>query len=110
MIHGKVADIDFKKITEQLLQQGAVAILKNTAKLNPEEFQEIKISSHATTEILEEQVIKEHLQQIKLFDYETEFNLTKTLLTTLNTSKREGETMTDFQKRVETEISRLLNV
>lgn len=110
MTRGKVSEINFKEITEQLTARGAAVILKNTAKLNSEEFFEIKMPSYGAAEILEEEIIKEHLQQIKLFNIETELNVTKLLLATLYTSKKEGETSTDFQKRIETEMSRILNI
>ncbi len=105
--NGKVSDINFKEIFQKLYEQGAYFIMKNTAKLNAEGFEEIKIAN-SNPENIEEETIKEHLQQIKLFDYETEFNLTKSLLTNLNTSKKEGETTTDFQRRIKSELDELL--
>ena len=83
--------------------------MKNTSQLQSKEFEEIKISQ-ANPENVEEQLIKEHLQKIKLFNPETELQLTKTLLTSLNISKQEGETVTDFQERIETELNKLLNL
>jgi hypothetical protein len=49
------------------------------------------------------------LQQVKLFDKDLEFHLTKNLLSALNTTKIEGETITDFQNRINTETSKILN-
>ena len=106
---GKVSDIDFKKIFEQLYRQNAYFVMKNTANLQSAEFEEIKIDS-ASPEQMEEQLIKEHLQQIRIFDKETEFQLTKTLLQTMNTDKKEGETVKDFQQRVEEELNELLDL
>ena len=106
---GKVSDINFKEIFKQLYEQGAYFIMKNTAKLASEDFSEVKISQH-DPETVEEQVIKEHLQQVTLFGQETELHVTKSLLTSLNTTKKEGETMTDFHARVEGEIIKLLNI
>jgi DNA repair protein SbcD/Mre11 len=106
---GKVSDINFKEIFNQLYKQGAYFVMKNTAKLTSEEFEEIKISQ-SNPEMVEEEIIKEHLQQLKLFNAETELHLTKSLLSSLNTTKKEGETVTDFQRRVEEEISKLLNM
>jgi len=74
--HGKVHDINFKEIIQQLYSQGAYFVMKNTAKLNTEEFEEIKISN-SNPELIEEETIKEHLQQIKIFSKETELHLTK---------------------------------
>jgi DNA repair protein SbcD/Mre11 len=106
---GKVSDINFKEVFSQLYNKGAFFIMKNTAQLTSEEFEEIKIS-HSNPENIEDEIIKEHLQQIKLFDRDSELHLTKSLMRTLNTTKKEGETITDFNSRVEEEISKLLNL
>jgi hypothetical protein len=107
---GKVSEINFKEIFDQLYSQGAYFVMKNTTQLNAQEFAEIKLGVQDSTENIEEEIIKEHLQQIKLFDAETELQLTKELLQTLNTTKKEGETITDFQNRIESEISKLLSI
>ena len=104
---GRVSDINFKQIIEQLYFQGAYFVMKNTAKLQSEEFEEIQLST-TDPQIIEDNIIKEHLQQIKIFDYDTELNLTKNLLNSLNTIKKEGETITDFQRRIEEEIEKII--
>ena len=106
---GRVSDLNFKDLFQQLYARGAYLILKNTSQLTSEEFEEIKMAD-AEPQHVEEIIIKEHLQQIKLFDFDTEFQLTRELLTTLNVNKREGETVTDFQQRVETDLNRLLTL
>ena len=84
---GRVSDINFKQIIEQLYFQGAYFVMKNTAKLQSEEFEEIQLST-TDPQIIEDNIIREHLQQIKIFDYDTELNLTKNLLNSLNTIKK----------------------
>jgi len=107
--NGRASDINFKNIFQQLYSKNAYFVMKNTSQLQSKEFEEIKISQ-ANPENVEEQLIKEHLQKIKLFDPETELQLTRNLLTALNISKQEGETVTDFQNRIETELNKLLNL
>ncbi len=106
---GKVSDLPLRRITDHLLSQGAYAVLKNTAQLQSPEFEEIKIAS-TNQEAMEEELIREHLQQQAFLPAETEYQLTKTLLAALNTSKKEGETVPDFQARVEQEIARLVAI
>ena len=106
---GKVSDINFKELFQQLYNKNAYFIMKNTSQLHSKEFEEIKISQ-ANPENVEEELIKEHLQKIKLFNSETELHLTKQLLTSLNINKKEGETVTDFQDRIKTELNQLLNL
>lgn len=104
---GRISDIDFRSAMEKLQQQGAYLAMKNTTKLISPEFEEIQ-TSHSSPELIEEQVIKEHLQQIKLFDSDVELYLIKSLLQSLNTAKKEGETVPDFQQRLEEEMKKVL--
>ncbi len=106
---GKIMDIDFKHIFQQLYQQNAYFVMKNTAQLQSEELEEIKIEP-SSPERIEEEVIKEHLQQIKIFDKETEFDLAKNFLLAMNTEKKEGETVADFQRRIKEELDSLLSL
>ncbi len=106
---GKISNINFKEIFQQVYSKGAYFVMKNTSQLISPEFEEIKIVQ-SSPELMEEELIKEHLQQNKLFEREKEFYLTKALLAALNTAKKEGETMADFQTRVESEINQLLEI
>lgn len=106
---GRVSDINFKLIFEKLYSLGAYFIMKNTSKLQSKDYQEIKIKNNNPLEI-EEEIIKEHLGQLKNYDKETEINLTKNLLQSLNTTKKEGETNTDFQNRIIEESKSILNI
>ncbi|MBI2102349.1 exonuclease SbcCD subunit D [Candidatus Woesearchaeota archaeon] len=105
---GKVGDIHFKDIFERLFARGAYCVLRNTAKLQSQEFEEIVVNEN--TENMEEMLIAEHLQQISLFDLEKEKELTKNLLQVLNTTKKEGENAGDFQNRIEGEMNRMFGI
>lgn len=107
LFSGSISEIDFKVIFQKLYEKGAYFIMKNTIKLQSEEFEEIKMASSAP-EIIEDQIIKEHLQQLKIFGKEDEFQMIKSLLTALNTSKREGETITDFNTKIIEEIEKII--
>ena len=107
MEKGKIADINFTEIIQKLYAQEAYFVMKNTAQLSSEGFEEIKIIA-TSSEDIEHAVIKEHLQQSSVFDPETELHLFTSLLTTLNITKKEGETITDFHNRIEDEMNKLL--
>jgi len=107
--HGKVSDINFKEIFERLYTQNAYFVMKNTSKLTSEEFAEIKTSA-TDPDTIEAETIQEHLQQLTTFDKNTELQLIKSLLQSLNTSKHEGEHVLDFQKRVISELNKILNI
>ena len=109
MEQGKFSDISFKQIFQTAYDYGAYFIMKNTSQLQSDIFEEIKITQ-STPEEMEDNLIKEHLQQIKVFDKETEFELTKSLLINLNKTKREGETNNDFLDRIEKELDLMLKL
>ena len=104
---GKVSELQFKEVFEQLYQRGAYFVMKNTAQLTTDEYEEIKLAPSSAEEA-EEKIVKEHLQQLSTFEKETELYLTKSLLNALNTSRKEGETLPDFQTRIVEEVDQLL--
>jgi len=106
---GKTTEINFKKIFQELYEQGAYFIMKNTTKVTTKEYEEIKISQKTTQEI-EENLISEHAGQLKIFEKEKEKQLTKDLLNTLSAEKQEGEKNTDFEKRLQTEIDTIMEI
>ena len=108
---GKPYDIDFKGIFARLYDKSAYFVMKNTNALTTKEFEEIKIDAKSTEET-ELSIIKEHLGQIKLKDLDTskEEALIKQVMHTLTTEKQEGETNTDFERRVKEEMSKILNL
>ncbi len=97
---GKSADIRFREIFQQLQERGAYHIMKNTAGLASEGFEEISLQQGHDPAHREEDIIKEHLQQHSLFSKEKELQLITALLSAWNTAKKEGETMYDFHERV----------
>ena len=107
--NSKIAEINFKLISEHFYSLGAEFVMRNTTQLSSEEFAEIKLNKRDSNNI-EEEIIKEHLQQNTYFDKETELHLVQNLLNMLNVEKNEGETNTDFKERISDEINELLNL
>lgn len=108
---GKIRDINFKEIIEQFYAAGAYLIMKNTAQLSSEEFEEIKIDTKATEE-LEQNLIKQHLGQIAIegVTHEAEFVMSTKLLQLLATEKKEGERVIDYEERLKREFLEGLNL
>jgi DNA repair protein SbcD/Mre11 len=99
---GKMSDIDFKSIFQKIYDKSAYFILKNTLGLKTKEFEEIKVQANSVEEI-EDKLIKEHLGQVSIsLDEE---KLTKDLINLLSSEKKEGETISDFEKRLIGEIT-----
>ncbi|MFH0868261.1 MAG: DNA repair exonuclease [Candidatus Woesearchaeota archaeon] len=108
---GKPYDINFKDIFTQLYDKSAYFVMKNTNALTSKEFEEIKIDI-TSVEDAESAIIKEHLGQIKIsnMDIEKEESLIKEMMKVLSTEKQEGETNTDFERRVKEEMSKVLDI
>jgi len=100
---GKPSDIDFRQAYDKLYEQGAYIVLKNTTALSSEEFEEVKITEDSVQDI-EDSLIKEHLGQVKI---ENEEELTQKLMAALDTDKKEGETLSSFEKRLISDTDRL---
>lgn len=108
---GKTSDINFKEIFNKITSQGAFVILKNTHKLVSEEFEEIKVNEQNVDDV-EDAIIKEHLQQIKVsgFDKDKEYEFTKQLMALLSSEKHEGEKVYEYEDRVKKEVDKLIDV
>lgn len=100
-MRGKVSEIMFTEIVDKFYSRGAYFVMKNTAALKGEEFEEIEVR-HESIEDIEDAVIREHAGQISLecMDKEREIMLVKELMHALCTEKKEGETVKDFDERV----------
>ncbi len=101
---GKPSDINFTEITNKLIEKKAFVVLKNTSQLQSKEFQEIKIKNE-NIEDIESELIKEHLGQQ---EFGQEF--TQKIMQSLSTEKYEGEKNNDFEKRVISDVEKLINV
>ncbi len=107
--NGKPNDIDFPNILSQCSNKGAYVTLKNTHQLESKEFEEIKVST-ASIEDLEHTLIKEHAGQLKIMPAEKEITLAKELMRALSAEKDEGERVADFEKRISSDVDRLLGL
>jgi DNA repair protein SbcD/Mre11 len=106
---GKPSNIDFKSLFEKLYEKGAYFVMKNTSKLTSEEFEEIKIKSDSIDEV-ENEILKEHLGQIKTSFSKNEEKIAKELLKSFAQEKGEGEKVYEFNERMKKEIDELLEL
>jgi len=106
---GRPFDINFRQFYDECYKKSAILVLKNTSALSSKGFEEITISSK-TTEEMERVLINEHLGQIDLagFDKEGEEKLILKLMNALAVEKEEGETRTDFERRILTDAGKVI--
>lgn len=111
LISGKLSDINFKDIFEKLYNRSAYFVMKNTNKLHTKEFEEIKVNK-SNVEDIESELIKEHLQKIKVkgLDKDKEMSLTVDLMNILSSEKQEGETISTFEDRIKSETDKILDI
>lgn len=100
-LEGKISSIDFKTIFSELYKKGAYFVMKNTLKLTSKEFNEIIIQKDDVIQI-EDSLIKENIGKFKTMFEET--GAIKELMNTMASELMEGETISDFNKRVLEEI------
>jgi len=96
---GKITDIPFRRLIEEMYDKGAYFVMKNTVALRSHEFEEVKIHDESVDEI-EEALISEHTGQMDFVDDKQEKKLVVKFMNSLNTDKKEGETVQTFQKRI----------
>jgi hypothetical protein len=108
---GRVSDINFKEIFDRLYEKSAYFVMKNTVALKTKEFEEIKVDI-GSVEDIEDSLIREHLGQIKLnnFKLKDEEKLTKELIKIFSLEKLEGERNIDFERRLNNELNKILNL
>lgn len=108
---GKPSDINFRSIFDKIYSKNAYFVMKNTNKLSSKEFKEISVEITSVEEI-EENIIKEHLQQIKVDDLspEKETTLTKDLMKVFSAEKQEGETSSTFEDRIKSELNKIIEL
>jgi len=108
---GRPSDINFKDVFQTLYNKSAYFVMKNTNKLITKEFEEIKVEQNSVEEI-ESSLIKEHLGQINVagLDTEKEKVLVNDLMLMLSKEKGEGETISNFENRIKTELNNILNI
>lgn len=106
---GKKTEIDFRSIIRTLQSKGAVFVMKNTHKLVSKEFEDVEVKKTAVEEI-ESELINEHIGQIEVkgWDSAKQQEIITSLMNVLNTEKKEGERVADFEKRITEEINHLL--
>jgi len=104
---GRVGDVNFKEIFKRAYDQGAYFVMRNTTGLQSPDFEEIKIEAGSTEEV-EGNLIKEHLGQISITGDELE--LTKSLMKVLDTERKEGEHVPDFEERLLAEVEKTVGL
>ena len=103
-LNGKTSDIKFDAINAQLA--GAYAHLRNTSDLSSSELEiEVKTKSDNIDEIEQEVIRRYEMQQDDGFS-----GFMLNIIKSLDMEKREGETSTAFESRVNEEAIRILGI
>jgi DNA repair protein SbcD/Mre11 len=97
---GKLAEINMNAITHSLYENGAYFVMKNTSAVSSEGFEEIRKSFRPDQ--IEQEVIAEHLGQIKVDGLlpEKEKEMISHLISALSKEKQEGETNMTYEDRI----------
>jgi DNA repair protein SbcD/Mre11 len=102
---GKLLDISLKTFIKSVYELGGYFVMKNTSGLNSADFEEIK--KNYNPESIEEEIVNEHLGQIKIegIDVSNEKTLILSLIEQLSKEKSEGETNTTYEERILKDIN-----
>ncbi|MFQ5621620.1 MAG: exonuclease SbcCD subunit D [Candidatus Nanoarchaeia archaeon] len=104
---GKVADIQYRDIIRTCYKRGAKSVLRNTYDLRSADLDAVKVDV-SSVEDVEAKLIEENAGQ-SMFEAEEEKKLVRGLMESLAAEKEEGETNTEFEKRVQEDVDVLFN-
>jgi exonuclease SbcD len=105
---GKPSDIDFKSSFKELYNKSAYFVMRNTSQLSSQEMEEISVSS-GTAEQIEEELIKKHSDQTKVFGEKGEEKI-KELIRLLSEEQKEGEKKYEYEARMKKAADEILGV
>ncbi|MBW2991195.1 DNA repair exonuclease [Candidatus Woesearchaeota archaeon] len=106
---GKPSDIDFKGLFKELYNKSAYFVMRNTAKLSSQEFEEVRVSS-GTAEQIEQELIKEHAGKAKTSFSDKEEAMIKNLISLMSEEQKEGEKKYEYEARMKKEVDEVLSV
>ncbi|MHA1907083.1 MAG: metallophosphoesterase family protein [Candidatus Thorarchaeota archaeon] len=108
---GKPKDIDFRRLTFLMKENGAMTVKRSIGKLTSAEYREIKVTA-TSREDLEDKLIQEHAGQLKMkgIDKQKEIRLTKDLIKSLAEGKSPDEKKKDYQARLESDVLTVLGI
>ena len=101
LAEGRVSDLKLKELIDRFYENGAYFVMRNTARLSAQEFEEFQVTV-ADHEELETRIVREHAGQrpINGLDADGEVQLTKELLAILGEEPPEGEKKYEYEERV----------
>lgn len=100
---GRPSDIDWNDLFHDFYAKGSYVVLKNTLSLTSRDVEVVMLDSDVDQ--LEDSLIREHLSQVKLGN--DDFSLVKSLMSVLSAEKLDGERVSDFEFRVNSELDSL---
>jgi len=106
---GKPSDINFKSFFKELYSKSAYFVMRNTAKLSSQEFEEVSVSA-GTAEQIEEELIKEHSGKTETCFTDKEEDIIRTLIRIMSAEQREAERKYEYEARIKKEVDEALNI
>jgi hypothetical protein len=108
---GKTTDINLSAIFERCIAAGAYFIMKNTYKLESEEFQQLTASAEEQ-HLIEDSLLNEHAGQILVSSWtkESEVKNAKALMQVFSSEKKDGEKAYEFESRLISEADAVLEI
>jgi DNA repair protein SbcD/Mre11 len=103
---GKASDLRLKDIFRQMYLNGAYAVMRNLAKLQSKEMDDIEVSASSTREIEDEVIAQIAKKEGSLFSKEKIHEL----MVKLSAEQNDGEKKYEFEERVKKDAFTILNI
>ncbi|MCD6589688.1 DNA repair exonuclease [Candidatus Woesearchaeota archaeon] len=97
---GRISDIDFNRFAKIAEGRQAYKLLRNTSKLEQQEYREISVEKKPVQEIEKELIDANIGKHIELFDKDKEKRIINELMVILGSERGEEEAKTSYEDRV----------
>ena len=110
LIRGKTSDIDFSYIKNEIMKRGAIYLHLNRSQLRSKEF-DIIVSSESDSQKIEEEIFIEVIKGKKFTEEKLlSLELPKALFNQLKVQKKEGELLSDYERRIKEAAIEVLGI
>ncbi len=96
---GKTTDVEMRKVFDRMYENGAICVLRNTSKLTSKEFERVEAQEGSVGEI-ENSIVKDHSENTNPEWVNNQQELIKKLMRLLDDERKQGERVSDFEKRI----------
>ena len=107
---GKPSDLDMNNIIEKAKEKNVLLVKKNFNKFFSKEFDELNVESDLSINEIEKKILSQYSDKIKLSNHPNTSEIIFQIMNVLEEEKQFGETNFSFEKRLNDNLKKILNL